>query len=55
MTVNKELLKNTLKLIEENPDHWQQSRWHCGTNHCFAGFVECHVRDADFRGEIYRR
>jgi hypothetical protein len=44
MTVNKELLKSTLKLIEENVEHWSQPAWHCGTSHCFAGFVELQIK-----------
>ena len=41
---NHALLDNTLKLIKENPRHWNQERWHCGTSHCFAGFVELQVK-----------
>lgn len=37
---NIELLQLTLKTIKENPQHWNQENWHCGTSHCFAGFVE---------------
>jgi hypothetical protein len=38
--INTELLQLTLKTIKENPEHWDQTRWHCGTSHCFAGFAE---------------
>ncbi len=44
MGVDKELLESTLKLIEENPNHWNQGDWHCGTSHCFAGFVELQIK-----------
>lgn len=40
MTVNVELLQKTLDTIKANPQHWDQSKWHCGTSHCFAGFAE---------------
>lgn len=40
MSVNKELLQLTLNTIKENPQHWNQQSWHCGTTHCFAGFAE---------------
>lgn len=40
MTVNVELLQKTLDAIKANPQHWEQSVWHCGTSHCFAGFAE---------------
>lgn len=29
-----------LALIEANPDHWNQTHWHCGTSHCLAGFCD---------------
>ena len=38
--INTELLQLTLKTIKENPEHWDQTRWHCGTSHCFAGFAQ---------------
>ena len=53
MEVNKELLKRTLKLIEANPEHWSQEIWHCGTTHCFAGFVECQLDEVDFETCYY--
>lgn len=37
--INKKLLLTTLELIEQNFQHWRQAEWHCGTTHCFAGFV----------------
>lgn len=40
MSVNVELLQKTLDAIKANPQHWNQSHWHCGTSHCFAGFAE---------------
>lgn len=38
--INKELLVDTLATIKANPQYWDQTQWHCGTTHCFAGFVE---------------
>jgi hypothetical protein len=32
-------LKRVMKTIKENPKHWNQNDWHCGTSHCFAGFA----------------
>lgn len=40
MTVNVELLQKTLDTIKANPQHWDQTKWHCGTSHCFAGLAE---------------
>jgi len=40
MAVNVKLLNDTLNAIKANPDHWEQSKWHCGTSHCLAGFAE---------------
>jgi hypothetical protein len=33
-------LQATLDAVLANPKHWKQTRWHCGTSHCFAGFAE---------------
>lgn len=38
--INKELLQEALDLLKANPNHWDQKIWHCGTSHCYAGFVE---------------
>ena len=35
-----ERLDLVLRTIEENPQHWDQRNWHCGTSHCFAGFAQ---------------
>ena len=35
--VNTSLLRLTLKTIEENPEHWNQGLYACGTKYCFAG------------------
>ena len=43
--MNKQLLKNTLELIKNNQNHWNQRHWHCGTSHCFAGFVELQTKN----------
>lgn len=34
---NVELLRKTLKYIEDHPEEWRQESWHCGTKACFAG------------------
>jgi len=52
MPIDKKLLRETLQLIKDNPQHWDQSSWHCGSSHCFAGFVECKVRGMDFAEKI---
>lgn len=39
MNPNIELLDKALKIIEEHPEHWNQSHWHCGTSHCLAGHI----------------
>jgi hypothetical protein len=33
-------LRRTLEAVEQNPQHWDQRSWHCGTSHCFGGFAE---------------
>ena len=45
MAVNVELLQKTLDTIKANPRHWDQSYWHCGSSHCFAGFAELIAND----------
>jgi hypothetical protein len=42
--LHKERLLKTLQLVKENPEHWNQETWHCGTSHCFAGFGDCIAR-----------
>ena len=42
--VNKELLRQVLQIIKDNPEHWDQEQWHCDTTHCFAGVTEALVR-----------
>jgi len=38
--INKDILRQALKMIEDNPLHWDQSYLHCGTSHCFFGMVD---------------
>jgi hypothetical protein len=38
--VNSKLLLDTIDWIEQNPTHWNQGSWHCGTTHCFKGVAE---------------
>lgn len=33
-------LKAIILEIETNPQHWDQSTWHCGTQHCLAGLSQ---------------
>lgn len=35
-----ELLRAAVNHIIENPDTFDQSRWHCGTKHCIAGHCQ---------------
>lgn len=37
-------LRQTLQDVKNNPEHWDQSLWHCNTSHCFAGFAEVRLR-----------
>jgi hypothetical protein len=37
---NIENIKKVLEVIENNPETWDQSSWHCGTSHCFAGHAQ---------------
>jgi len=40
--VNKELIRQVINHIIDDPDTWNQTVWHseCGTSHCFAGWVD---------------
>jgi hypothetical protein len=49
--INKELLSTTLELIEQNYQHWRQAEWHCGTTHCFAGFVVMQLLELSVKDE----
>lgn len=40
LTPQQQLMRDVMNDILANPEHWNQSVWHCGTTHCFAGFVE---------------
>jgi hypothetical protein len=31
-------LRLAVQDAQNNPDHWDQSHWHCQTSHCIAGF-----------------
>lgn len=35
-----ELLRAAVNQIIEHPDTWNQSKWHCGTRHCIAGWCQ---------------
>jgi hypothetical protein len=51
MTVNKELLRETMDAILAHPEKHDQSNWatetDCGTAYCFAGWV-CHLSGLQF-------
>ena len=38
--MNVKNFKLVLDKIKSDPEHWQQSDWHCGTKHCFAGWAQ---------------
>ena len=38
--MNKENIQKVIDVIEANPASWDQSDWHCGTKHCFAGHAQ---------------
>ena len=38
--MNVERYKLVLKHIEDNPENWDQTQWHCGTSHCFGGWAQ---------------
>ena len=40
-------MTQTMEWIKNNPEHWDQSRWHCGTSHCFAGVAEMLAQNID--------
>lgn len=37
---NVERLRAVLTQIEEHPETWDQSQWHCGSSHCFMGWAQ---------------
>ena len=38
--MNKENFAKVLQQIESHPETWEQTRWHCGTKHCLAGWAQ---------------
>jgi hypothetical protein len=38
--MNRENYRKVLDQIEAHPETWNQSFWHCGTTHCFAGWAQ---------------
>jgi hypothetical protein len=38
--MNKENVKKVLDAIKANPESWDQTQWHCGSSHCFAGHAQ---------------
>jgi hypothetical protein len=49
-----ERLAMVLNHIENNPTHWNQRKWHCGTSHCFAGFAQLFARGISLAVEFDR-
>ena len=37
---NAERLQRVLTYIEQHPEEWKQSEWHCGSSHCFCGMAQ---------------
>ena len=48
--INWPLFERTVAAIEAHPEHWNQEHWHCGTTHCFAGWV--HILDLQDRRKL---
>lgn len=48
----KEIAYKALELITKNLDNYNQHTWHCGTSHCFMGFVEIIVIFLQDKNEI---
>lgn len=38
--MNREHYQQVLDQITAHPETWNQSLWHCGTTHCFAGWAQ---------------
>lgn len=38
--MNTENLQKVLAQIEAHPETWDQTKWHCGTKHCIAGWAQ---------------
>jgi hypothetical protein len=47
MRPNQLLARQVMDFIEQNPQHHNQEQWHCGSSHCYAGFVEVFANAAD--------
>lgn len=41
-----------MSAIMANPEHWDQSMWHCKTSHCYAGFAQCIGRGLDYTQRV---
>lgn len=37
---NRKILRQALQMVKDNPSHWDQTFWHCGTSHCFGGMID---------------
>lgn len=49
-------LRKVMAAIRANPKRWDQSRWHCGTTHCFAGWAQILAGKVRLRkdGAVYK-
>lgn len=47
LTIGQQMAIKAMNWIEDNPKHWDQKNWHCGTTHCYAGIVEILTRGGD--------
>ena len=50
---NAERLKQVLTYIEQHPEEWRQSVWHCGSSHCFCGTAQILAGHAPGTGRIF--
>lgn len=51
--MNVENFKKVLAQIEAHPETWDQTHWHCGTKHCFAGHAQNLARGIVWTGRTF--
>lgn len=52
--MNRENYKLVLDKIESDPNCWDQSEWHCGSKHCFAGWAQILSGKEPDAGTVHR-
>lgn len=52
--MNIENFRVVLGHIKANPNSWDQTTWHCGTTHCFAGWAQILAGKAAHDGNTRR-